>query len=285
MPKRAQSGNAVEAEWNLPEATVRIVRSDHEGSGDQCFPAQNHYRLDCGLISRPRNSRACFSDHWGTCRFEPVGDIVLVPPGQSLLMRREGGDARAFLVCALKAESVAQWLVQEPQWPDERLVASLDIRDVHIHNLLQRLAEEVRHPVRDSQVVANLITGQLAIEIARWCVAAPGSPAQGGLADWRLRLIDERLQVLRAAPTLAELAELCRLSVRQLTRGFRISRGCSIGDHVASCRMDHARRLLAEGESVKSIAYSLGFSSPSSFCYAFRQATGQTPTQFRKRLS
>jgi AraC family transcriptional regulator len=106
----------------------------------------------------------------------------------------------------------------------------------------------------------------------------------GGLAAWRLRLIDERLREIRAAPTLEELAKLCNLSVRQLTRGFRASRGRSIGEHVAQCRIENAKRLLATDESVKAIAYSLGFSSPSSFSFAFRRATGETPREFRQRL-
>ena len=39
--------------------------------------------------------------------------------------------------------------------------------------------------------------------------------------------------MLGPLPSLAELAELCALSVRQLTRGFRASRGCSLGEHIA----------------------------------------------------
>jgi AraC family transcriptional regulator len=74
------------------------------------------------------------------------------------------------------------------------------------------------------------------------------------------------------------------LSVRQLTRGFRVSRGCSIGDHVAQSRLTNAKRLLATEQSVKAIAYSLGFSSPSSFSYAFRRSVGETPRDFRQRV-
>jgi len=102
------------------------------------------------------------------------------------------------------------------------------------------------------------------------------------LAPWRLRIIDDRLAACRAAPTLTELAGLCRLSVRQLTRGFRASRGCSIGEYVARSQLDHAKQLLATEESIKSIAYSMGFTSPSNFSTAFRRATGQTPRQFRQ---
>jgi AraC family transcriptional regulator len=52
---------------------------------------------------------------------------------------------------------------------------------------------------------------------------------------------------------------------------------------VERCRVEHARRLLAADQSVKAIAYSLGFASPSGFCFAFRRATGETPREFRQR--
>jgi AraC family transcriptional regulator len=69
--------------------------------------------------------------------------------------------------------------------------------------------------------------------------------------------------------------------VRQLTRGFHGSRGCSVGDYIANLRLDHAKRLLSTDQSIKAIAQALGFSSPSSFCSAFRRATLETPMQFR----
>jgi hypothetical protein len=37
-------------------------------------------------------------------------------------------------------------------------------------------------------------------------------------------------------------------------RGFRISRGCSIGSYVKNCQMEQANALLASDESVNSIA-------------------------------
>lgn len=82
-------------------------------------------------------------------------------------------------------------------------------------------------------------------------------------------------------PSLDELATLCNLSVRQLTRGFRVRRGYSIGEYVANSRINGAKRLLASGENIKAVAYLLGFSSPSAFSYAFRRATGMTPGEFR----
>jgi AraC family transcriptional regulator len=47
--------------------------------------------------------------------------------------------------------------------------------------------------------------------------------------------------------------------------------------------MEHSKRLLMQGEAVKSVAFTLGFGSPSSFTFAFRRAVGMSPTQFRQR--
>jgi AraC family transcriptional regulator len=133
--------------------------------------------------------------------------------------------------------------------------------------------------------MCTALVDQLAIELARYIASVNEPTEKGGLASWRLRIIDERLAEPREPPTLAELAELCRMSVRQLTRGFRTSRGCSVGDHLAEVRIDAAkRRLSSSQESIKTIATSLGFSSQSSFTAAFRRATGGvTPNEYRKR--
>jgi AraC family transcriptional regulator len=106
---------------------------------------------------------------------------------------------------------------------------------------------------------------------------------RGGLSALRLRLIDERLSDIAASPSLAELAALCDMSVRQLTRAFRESRGQSIGTYIAKARVEAAKHLLAGDRSIKSIAYHLGFTSPSTFTQAFRRATGETPGRFRVR--
>ena len=148
-----------------------------------------------------------------------------------------------------------------------------------------RLVDDDAMRQRFQQAAPSDRVVQLAIEVTRYCKANHEEPASRGLAPWRLQKIDERLREVTAPPTLGELATLCQLSVRQLTRGFRISRGCSIGDYVADNTVAQARRLLATDASIKAIAYSLGFASPSSFCFAFRRATQQTPSQYRQQLA
>lgn len=273
----------IDAEIHIPLATAQLVRFHLSEPSDGLMQPPQEHRLDLCLTPRPKNSRACYRNHWSPHRFERIGDVFLVPAGEALHTRGECG-TQASVLCFLRPEPVQNWLDQDIEWTDRRLQASLDIASPHIRSLMLRLGEEMRHPGFASAALVELIVAQMAIELSRYCASVSEAPATGGLAPWRLRLIDERLAELHQAPTLAELAELCNLSVRQLTRGFRASRGSSIGDYMARSRIDVAKRLLASGESVKSIAYSMGFSSPSSFCYAFRKATGEAPRQYRQRM-
>jgi AraC family transcriptional regulator len=273
----------IEAELRVPVATVQLVHFNFVEPFQSALREEQAYRLDLCLTPRLRNARACYSDRWAPHRFERIGNVFLLPPRQAMQARSDCGH-QASLVCQLLPEPIREWLGDDLEWTDRRLTATLDIPDANIRGLLLRLAEEVRHPGFASDVLVELIAAQLAIELGRYCSAITESPATGSLAPWRLRLIEERLKEVREPPTLAELAALCKLSVRQLTRGFRASRGRSIGDHVARSRLDSAMRLLATDQSVKSVAYTLGFASPSSFSYAFRRAVGETPRQFRKRV-
>lgn len=270
----------VEAEVRAPLATVQLVQLHVIDPIDLVMFDRDTYWLDLCLEPRP-NGGACYLDHWLTHRFERVGNVFLLPPGETVQHRCDGGRSHASILCHLRAEPMRKWLDGDLQWTDRRLEASLDITDATIRGLLLRLAEEMRHPGFASEMLVELIAGQLAIELARYFACFDKAPVSGKLASWRLQRIDERLREVRDVPTLDELAALCRLSVRQLTRGFRASRGCSIGDYVVNSRIDHAKRLLASDQSVKAVAYSLGFPSPSGFCFAFRRATGMTPGEFR----
>ena len=273
----------IEAELRVPVATAQLVRFHFPEPADNMF-CQDRYQLDLCLTPRPRNARACYPDRWSLDRFERIGNVFLVPPGEAMLARSDDCGQQTSIICQLHPESMRAWFDGDLEWDARRLMAGLDIREGNIRSLLLRLAEEARNPGFASDVLVELIATQLAIELARYCTATNDGTQVRGLATWRLRLIDERSREEGKSPTLAELAALCGLSVRQLTRGFRTSRGCSIGDYVESSRVAHARRLLAGDQSVKAIAYALGFASPSGFCFAFRRATGETPREFRQRL-
>lgn len=275
----------VEAEIRMPVATAQIARFHMTCPADNLLRDEDAFWLDLCLTPRPQNARACYRDHWGPQRFERLGTLFALPPGETIHARSDGGAPQTSILCHLQREPMREWFDGEMEWTDRRLKASLDIPDPNIRGLLLRIAEELRRPGFASKVLIELMIAQVAIELSRYWAAIEEGPATGGLAPFRMRLIDERLREVGEAPTLTELAALCNLSVRQLTRAYRASFNRSIGDYVAQCRLDHAKRMLATDQSIKVIAYSVGFASPSSFTVAFRRATGETPRQFRQRVS
>lgn len=275
----------VNAELKVPAATIRLMRYDIKQPATDIFFCQDEdsYYLDLAVTPRPRSTRFCFEGRWAPHHYESPGRFFLVPPGEVLKARSDSGP-QVSVVCLLGKQVFQQWFTKEFAWTDRCLEASLNVPSESIEQLLLRLGDEVRHPGFASTAICEAIIMQITIELSRHYRAIDELPVSGGLATWRLRLIDERLTEVRSPPTLTELADLCRLSVRQLTRSFRVSQGRSIGDYIADKRIENAKHLLWTNESVKSIAHSMGFGSPSSFCYAFRGATGRTPRQYRMKV-
>ena len=167
--------------------------------------------------------------------------------------------------------------------PIVALEASLDIADANTRNLLLRLAEEMRHPGFASSMLVELIVAQLTIELGPLFRAI--RRAAGGRLVWHAGGCSSSTSGWRTAqqmPTLSELAALCKLSVRQLTRGFRASRSCSIGDYVVNSRIVRAKRHAGRARPASRASPILwAFASSSAFCFAFRRATGMTTGVFR----
>ena len=274
----------VQAQLSAPNARVQLVHYRFGEPPESVMHLDDHIRVELCLGARHRSARACFADHWSDARFERIGDLFVVPPTLNMRARSDETGPLASLVCELALEPVLALFEELPEFSEHYLLSGLDVRDSNLRGLLLRLADEARHPGFASQVLVEALAAQIGVDLLRYGGAIPERPIRSGLTPWQLRRIDERLQDLREAPTLHELAELCRLSVRQLTRSFRTARGCSVGTQIAASQIAHAKTLLAADSSVASIAATLGFSSSSNFCAAFRRSTGLTPGQYRQTL-
>lgn len=70
---------------------------------------------------------------------------------------------------------------------------------------------------------------------------------------------------------------------RTLERRFRDQLGRTILQALVGCRIQRAKRLLAETHvPIKNVAYAAGFSSLSNLCKVFRRETGTTPGEYRE---
>jgi AraC family transcriptional regulator len=271
----------IEAELHLPIAKVELIQIDLAAPIENVLRVDDAYRIDLSLTPRLPGTRFSFSDRWSSHRFVAAGRVFVLPPNEPLRVR-SGVGRQGALILHLYTELIREWFEFEIEWTDRRLEASLDVASLAVRGLLIQLAEEVRCPGFASEIMSEALAMQIAVNLYRYYIDFGERKSLGGLAPWRLRLIDERFTDMDTAPSLSELAEICKLSARQLSRGFRASKGISIGEYVVQRRLENAKKLLVAGGSVKSVAYSMGFASPSSFCYAFRKSTGIAPGQFRR---
>ena len=85
--------------------------------------------------------------------------------------------------------------------------------------------------------------------------------------------------------SLEDLAAQAALSPFYFSRLFKRETGFSPHRYILAARIGNAKFLLqSTGDSVKRICFTVGFTSESSFCTAFKKETGLTPSEYRARV-
>jgi AraC-like DNA-binding protein len=150
---------------------------------------------------------------------------------------------------------------------------------------LQRFDAPVTAAFFDARVLAGAVS-VTAASLKAFLRDAPQSVflkqvVATGLSDRVRRQCRDALDRDDPAPTLAMLAEVCRLSPATLRRRLE-AEGAAWGQLKDEVRRDLALQLLAEGRlSVGDIAARLGFNDASTFYRAFRKWTGSAPGAWR----
>ena len=274
----------VEARLPLRFGSISLVRDRFSEPVD--FTSAPDLGHVVALTFQPFPGRALgsYPDRRGKKYSAFIGELFLLPAGQSVRIRSECRQ-QTSLICNFQPETTGQWLGLDLNWADCRLQAALDIDNVRVRNLLSGIGLELRHHGFAREAMIEMMAGQVVIEISRHLQLEKEEKISGGLSPLLLGLIDQRLGDSTIPPSLSELADLCGLSPRHLSRAFQVSRGQSIGSYIADHRVETAKRLLATGRSIKAVAYDLGFSAPSNFTTAFRRATGMTPREYQQALN
>jgi AraC family transcriptional regulator len=275
----------VEAEATVQFAQVKLVRYHFPVPPQGTMLLDGRLFVGMCLASNHSTARARYCDRWGSKRFERLGDVYVMPPNLTLHVCSDETLPLTSLICYLDGRDLTGlYDVLSSKMSDRLLMANLDVRDASVRQVMLRLAGELRNPGVASMLLVDALTRQLWVELYRYSALFSDPERVDCLASWQLRLIDDRMKQLHKPPGLDELAALCHVSVRKLTRGFRACRGTSIGDYITAAMMDQARKLLAGNKRVSDIAALLGFSTSSSFCYAFRRIMGMTPGEYRLNL-
>lgn len=265
---------------DTPSLTAAILdlERDFAVAGHWCSP-EVHY-FDMSLSPRPPRSRGCFLDYF-TDR-QTYGRTFLAPAGFRL--RGEGPECRQ--------QSLNVFVRAQPLFPDEAdfgegladlLRDCLRLDGDSVRDTLERIAREVAEPGFAAELLVEGLGLVLVAETARALQTRRDNRGRkGGLPLWRVKLIEDRVRGGDKLPTLAELAGLCGLSRRQLTRAFREETGQTVAGFVRGLTLERAQTLLAEGDQpVATIAAQVGFANPTAFAAAFRRAVGQSPREYR----
>ena len=272
------------AERELSVGKASLLEYSWDEPLDVIGPRATSFRVDYALMPRRRQSWLVgFPEYWPDYDFEPIGQVFLLPPGHQ--MRARGNCQRNLsVVCEIDPTYINSRLSAEIAWTPSRLRGCLDIASVPIRSAMLRLREELLNPGNTTQALCEALAVQIAIDLGRYCERLQTSDRAGGLAKWRLQLIDERIANWGSPPRLRDLAALCKMSERHLTRSFRESRGCSLGSYIAGRQLDRAKVLMAEDRTIKEVAHSIGFAAPANFSSTFRRVTGVTPRQYRESI-
>jgi len=110
---------------------------------------------------------------------------------------------------------------------------------------------------------------------------------RGGLPEWQQKKLTQYIEEhLAEDVSLSSLAELVHLSPYHFSRAFKQSFNMPPHRYLTNQRIERAKSLLAARKlSVTEIGLDVGFSETSSFTSAFRKVTGETPTDYRRRLA
>jgi AraC family transcriptional regulator len=228
-----------------------------------------------------------YSANTGASHFIGFGEVFFVPARIPLKYIGLGGPYR-HVACRLDDDAF-EALTDFPDRCDDTLLnACRNIRTPQINIAMLRLAQETLTPSFAADLLVESLANLVTVDLARYFRCELGEPAKakGGLAPWQMRRIEEHVE---GSPdtslSIGLLAELCGISSGHLMRAFKQTTGETVHAYVERVRLAKAQRLLCETDlPLKAIAAELGFSTPSSFSFAFRRATGGTPASFREQL-
>jgi AraC family transcriptional regulator len=260
-------------------ASAMIVDYERGDASRGTWHSRTLHYFDMTLTRRPKGALGRFVETPDEVR--SVGPILFAPAGYHYAGQGGPGRQKSLAVVIEPARLIIDSEI------DDAIATGLphciSLEGESLRGLLRRIEREVLAPGFASALLLDGLCLSLLVETARAIRAAEQkSLRKGGLSARNLRLIEERVRCDDAAPTLSELAALCRLSQRHLVRAFQAETGRTVGDYVQQIRLERAQALLSETNlPISEIAGLVGFSSSAAFSTAFRRLCGQAPLSYR----
>lgn len=192
-------------------------------------------------------------------------------------------------------ETIPERLLDDPYKPStasmgffEKTYPNDPALSLQLNRLKQRYPSNKNDPFWLEEQFHGIMQTLLAVQMNTWAKVESLSalrPATREEIYRRLTIAHDYIHSFFAKPlTLSEIAQVACLSPN-LLRNYKSLYGKTPHQHITEHRLRKAQSMLAANNcSITAIALQTGFGTPSSFSKKFRQQTGLSPSEFRKKV-
>jgi AraC family transcriptional regulator len=220
-------------------------------------------------------------------RVIPPGGLFMLPGGVDFGVRL-GGELSTLHLYVRQAivEEVAADVSADTG--NIELLPRLGAKDPLIEKLALEVRDALREPDPNAPIYIDYLSRALAARLVRAhsTRSVPRPEARiGALTRVQLdRAIDYMDENLDKPLALMDVAEAVGLSATHFARRFKRSTGSAPHQYLMRCRVERARRLLAETDkAIAEIALACGFTHQEHLTRVFRRLSGgETPARFRR---
>lgn len=250
----------------LPHVELRSTYQSRVGYGEHL-----HKAFSVGAILE---GQTCVR-YLGQEKRAQVGELALIEPGAAHSCNPIGGQARSYHMLYVDADWCVDRLSSLLGSRVERLRCScFSVNDLALFSRYLSLVDALT--TSEPQVWDRALAAFIDPLMLRYCTPDSPSTDRGAVCFMRRRLQEN----LASPPALAELADDLNLRPETLIRAFYREVGMTPHAYVNSLRIEWAKSLLREGESIADTAQTVGFSDQSHFHKRFVAATAATPGQY-----
>lgn len=262
-----------------------------EQIGEQCLESGNSTTIPdhvqtCQEISYVISGSGYFIQGTNRVRVAP-GDLIINCKGTCHSIAADEQEALRFTYVAFN--------FREDRFPDEQIMQCFKnplqvvCRDQNdIYSFFRKGLDEFYQDVMGSSLIVEACMLQIATWTCRYMTAAEHNPTYRSARSPSALIIAIENYVdshISEPLTVVSIANALGYSNCYLSHQFREHTGKTLQEHIISCKIWHAKRLIALNRySFNQIAGKLGYQNIQSFNRVFKKKTGMTPSAYLKIL-
>ncbi len=260
--------------WHHRTLNVSCLQAFHALHG---YPRHSHDYYVIAVVDSGSQSFVYNGERW----FTPADGLILLNPGDVHTgepLDEHGYVHQAFYPTSEHMERIAEEIGGKvprfavPRADDPEMAQQ-------IRGLIAALRDDA--PVLEAETRFLLTMAELIRRFGK----QTARNLNGGAEHRAVQQAIDYLQAHYAEPiSLTELADQVNFSRYYLLRIFRNTVGMPPHRYQETVRVQHAQRLLTEGESLAQVAYQVGFASQSHFTRRFKEIIGLTPGAYARQV-